>query len=116
MSQPPRPTERTIAMAKGYVILTEAIHDSRGMATYEAASMASLIEFKGRVLIVDDAVEVLEGTWHGTRTVVVEYDSVEQARAWHDSASYRDARPIRQAAAHCNVVVVEGFTLQSTRS
>jgi uncharacterized protein (DUF1330 family) len=100
-------------MAKGYVILTEAIHDAAAMDTYGAASTASLIEFRGRVLIVDEAVEVLEGTWHGTRTVVVEYDSVEQARAWYDSASYRDARPIRQAAADCNVVIAAGFSLQA---
>lgn len=67
-------------MPKGYVILTEDIHDPAGMAEYSAGSTAPLVDFGGRVLVVDENVEVLEGEWHGTRTVIVEYLSVEQAR------------------------------------
>jgi len=96
---------------KGYVILTEAIHDRAGIDAYGAASTASLLEHGGRVLIVDENVEVLEGAWHGTRTVVVEYESVEKAREWYGSASYQAALPLRQAAAECNVVIAAGFEL-----
>jgi uncharacterized protein (DUF1330 family) len=63
------------------------------------------------VLVVDEDVEVLEGTWHGNRTVVVEYESVAKAREWYASASYRAALPLRQAAADCNVVIASGFVL-----
>ena len=66
-------------MPKGYVILTEDIHDHAGMAAYGAGSTRPLVDFGGRVLVVDENVEVLEGEWHGTRTVIVEYSSVEQA-------------------------------------
>jgi uncharacterized protein (DUF1330 family) len=55
-------------MPKGYVILTEAIHDREGMDAYAAASRASLLAHDGRVLVVEEDVEVLEGEWHGTRT------------------------------------------------
>jgi uncharacterized protein (DUF1330 family) len=99
-------------MPKGYVILTEAIHDRAGMDAYGAAS---LIEYGGRVLVVDEDVEVLEGEWHGTRTVIVEYGSVEQAREWYESESYRAARPLRQAAADCNVVIASGFVLRAAQ-
>jgi uncharacterized protein (DUF1330 family) len=98
-------------MPKGYAILTEAIHDPAGMAAYETASTAALLEFGGRVLVVDADVEVVEGTWPGTRTVIVEFASVETARAWYDSPSYRAAQPLRQAAADCNVVIASGFAL-----
>lgn len=53
-------------MPKGYVILTEDIHDPAGMAAYGAASTGPLVDFGGRVLVVDENVEVLEGEWHGT--------------------------------------------------
>jgi uncharacterized protein (DUF1330 family) len=96
---------------KGYAILTEAIHDPAGMAEYEAASTAALLEFGGRVLVVDADVEVLEGAWPGTRTVIVEFASVATARAWYDSPAYRAAQPLRRAAAECNVVLVSGFTI-----
>ena len=96
-------------MPKGYVILTEAIHDPAAMEAYGAASWPSISEFGARVLVADEHVEVLEGEWHGSRTVIVEFDSVEQARAWYGSESYGAARPIRQAAADCNTIIAAGF-------
>ncbi len=98
-------------MPKGYVILTEDIHDQVGMAEYARRSTAPLVEFGGRVLAVEEAVEVLEGKWHGNRTVVVEFDSVERAHEWYESDAYQASLPLRQAAADCNVVILSGFTL-----
>jgi uncharacterized protein (DUF1330 family) len=99
--------------SKGYVILTEDIHDEAGMNAYGAASHPSLTEHHARILAVDTAVQVLEGTWHGTRTVVVEFPSVEAAHGWYASNSYQQALPLRQAAAACNVALVSGFSLAS---
>ncbi|MEU5755880.1 DUF1330 domain-containing protein [Streptomyces sp. NPDC047829] len=96
-------------MPKGYVIMTEAIHDEESMAAYGAASAESMVEAGARVRVVDSNPQVLEGQWHGHRTVVVEFASVEAARAWYDSAAYRAARPLRQAAAVTNAVIVAGF-------
>jgi uncharacterized protein (DUF1330 family) len=98
-------------VSKGYVILTEEIHDPVAMAEYAVSSTAPLMEFGGRVLVVDEDVEVLEGEWHGTRTVVVEFDSVERAHEWYDSDRYQASLPLRQAAAECNVVICTGFTM-----
>ena len=98
-------------MPKGYVILTEDIHDAAGMGEYAAASTPSIIEHGARVLVVDENVEVLEGGWHGTRTVIVEFDSVEAARAWYHSPSYQKAQPLRAAASTCNVAILSGFEL-----
>ncbi|MEX5634220.1 DUF1330 domain-containing protein [Parafrankia sp. FMc2] len=97
-------------MPKGYVILTETIHDPAGMAAYRRLSGASLAEYGGRVLAVDDDVDVIEGSWPGRRTIVIEYESVEKAQQWYRSASYQAALPLRQAAADCNVIIASGFT------
>jgi uncharacterized protein (DUF1330 family) len=94
---------------KGYVIITETIHDPAGMEAYGKASRASLLEHDMKVLVVDDRVQVLEGEWQGTRTVVLEYESVERARQWYQSAGYQAAVPLRQAAADCNVILASGF-------
>jgi uncharacterized protein (DUF1330 family) len=98
-------------MPKGYVILTEDIHDAAGMEAYGKASTPPVIEFGGKPLVVDEHVEVLEGEWQGTRTVLVEFASVDQARAWYESDSYQAALPLRQAAADCNVAILAGFEL-----
>ena len=95
-------------MPKAYVIFTEAIHDPDGMRVYETASTPPLLEAGARVLAVD-AGHPLEGDWHGDRTVLLEFDSVEAARAWYDSDAYRAAMPLRHAAATTNAVILTGF-------
>jgi len=103
-------------MPKGYLILTEAIHDQEGMETYGEASRPSMIEFGGVPLIVDTNVEVLEGEWHGNRTVIVEFESVEKTHEWYRSESYAAARPLRQAAADCHVVIASGWVPRTGRT
>ena len=97
-------------MAKGYVIIQEEIHDPEGMTAYGRLSGPSLAEFGGRPLVVDDGPLVLEGTWHGNRTVILEFDSVERARQWEASPSYQAALPLRQGAATSNAIIISGFS------
>lgn len=94
-------------MPKGYVILTEEIKDPEGMKAYGRAAGPAMGSAK--VLAVDTKPEVLEGDWHGHQTVVLEFDSVEDARAWYDSDAYRRARELRRAAADTNAVILSGF-------
>jgi len=96
-------------MPKGYVILTEQVHDPKGMEAYGQAARASLAEYAAKVLVVDSHVEILEGEWHGTQTVIVEYESVEKAREWYESELYQGALKLRRAAADCSVVIASGF-------
>ncbi|MFJ4781956.1 DUF1330 domain-containing protein [Streptomyces sp. NPDC088794] len=96
-------------MPKGYVIFTEAIKDPAGMAAYSRAAGATLAESGGRVLSADPEPQTLEGEWYGDQTVVLEFDSVEAAQAWYESAGYTEARALRQAAATTNAVIVAGF-------
>jgi uncharacterized protein (DUF1330 family) len=96
-------------MPKGYVVVTEAIRDPEGMNAYGKTSTPSLGEQGATVLGVDERVEVLEGEWHGNRTVILEFGSVEEARRWYASATYQAAVPLRQAAADSNVAIISGL-------
>jgi uncharacterized protein (DUF1330 family) len=58
---------------------------------------------------VDAAPNVVEGTWHGNQTVLLEFESVDAARAWYESEAYQKAVKLRQAAADCNVVILSGI-------
>lgn len=94
-------------MPKAYVIVTEEIKDEAGMAAYARAAMPTLAE--ATVLAVNSP-EVLEGEWHGDRTVLLEFESVEAAKAWYESEAYQQqAKPLRQAAADCNGVILTGL-------
>ncbi|MGV9800349.1 DUF1330 domain-containing protein [Mycobacterium sp. NPDC003449] len=92
---------------KGYVILTEDIKDPAGMAEY--AKLAGKAMAGATIVAVDQKPETIEGTWHGTQTVVLEFESVEAARAWYHSDAYQAAAKVRRGAADCNGVILSGF-------
>jgi len=94
-------------MPKGYIIITEDVKDPAGMAEY--GKLASQAMAGSKLLSFDAKPEVLEGEWHGTQTVVLEFESVEAARDWYNSDAYQEAAKLRQAAAACNGVIVSGL-------
>ncbi|MFZ0832956.1 MAG: DUF1330 domain-containing protein [Mycobacterium sp.] len=96
-------------MPKGYVILTEEIKDLEGMKAYGKAAGPAMGQGGCKILAVDTKPQVLEGDWHGHQTVVLEFDSVEAARAWYESEAYQKAAKLRQSAADCNAVILSGF-------
>jgi uncharacterized protein (DUF1330 family) len=94
-------------MPKGYIIITEEMKDPAGMAEY--GKLASQAMAGATLLSFDQKPEVLEGSWHGSQTVVLEFESVEAAREWYHSDAYQAAAKLRQAAADCNGVIVSGL-------
>ena len=52
---------------------------------------------------------MLEGEWHGSQTVLLEFESVEAARTWYESEDYQKAVKLRQAAADCNGAILSGL-------
>ena len=94
-------------MPKGYIILTEDVKDPAGMAEY--AKLAGKAMSGSTLLSFDTKPEALEGEWHGTQTVVLEFESVEAAREWYHSDAYQAAAKLRQAAADCNGVILSGL-------
>ncbi|TVS89106.1 DUF1330 domain-containing protein [Mycobacterium helveticum] len=96
---------------KGYVLLTEAIKDPAGMKAYARAAGTAMAG--ATILAVDTAPEVIEGSWHGDQTVLLEFESVDAARAWYESEGYQQAARLRQAAADCNAVILSGFDMPS---
>lgn len=95
-------------MPKAYVIMTEDIHDKDGMNAYGAAAAPTMGQYGAKVLTYS-APETLEGEWHGGRTVVLEFESVEAAKAWYESSEYQAAKPLRLAAATSNAAIVPGI-------
>ena len=103
-------------MPKGYVILTETIKDAEGMKAYGRAAGPALAESGASILAVDPRPQVLEGEWHADQTVVIEFESVEAARAWYESPAYQEAARLRHAAADTNAVIVAGFEMPARRT
>jgi uncharacterized protein (DUF1330 family) len=96
-------------MPKGYVILTETIRDPAGMSAYGKAAGPTLGAHGGTVLVASQDIDVREGEWPATQTVVIAFESLDAARGWYESSEYQAAAALRHEAADSNVVLIAGF-------
>jgi uncharacterized protein (DUF1330 family) len=95
-------------MPKGYAIVRVTIHDEDRYAEYRAGTEASLEPYEGRFIVRGGATECVEGSWDAQRTVVIEFPSIEQARAWYHGDAYQQLAAIRRDASTADFVLVEG--------
>jgi len=93
-----------------YMVVEVDVKDPERYADYRRMVPASLEAYGGKFLVRGGAVEKLEGDWEPPRFVVIEFDSVEQAKRWWDSDEYRQARNLRQETADTRMIVVEGYS------
>ena len=91
-----------------YVIFDLHVEDPDAYAPYREPAAASIAAHGGRYLVRGGAHEVLEGDWDVDRLVVLEFPSMEQARAWYSSPEYQEVAPIRHAASRGPGVLIEG--------
>jgi len=84
------------------------VKDPERYADYRTMVPASLEVYGGKFLVRGGEVENLEGPWDPARFVVIEFESVDQAKRWWDSDEYREARNLRQATADTKMIVVQG--------
>lgn len=95
--------------AKGYLIAEAKVGDAAAYETYKALAQAAIAQFGGRYLVRGGTAEILEGKWGNVpRLVIVEFDSVEQAKCFYHSPEYQAARQVRLNAAEMNMLVVAG--------
>lgn len=91
-----------------YVINDMEITDPALFDEYRRLSPATVAQYGGRFLARGGRTETIEGHWSPKRLVILEFPSVEQARAWVDSVEYAPARALRQRASRSNLIIVEG--------
>ena len=92
----------------GYIIAQVDITDPDIFENYRSQVPATLKPFGGEFVIRGGAMEELEGEWPNPRVVVIQFPSVEQAKAWWASEEYEGPKTLRQSASHTNMIVVEG--------
>jgi len=75
---------------------------------YKRLASAAIAAHGGRYLVRGGATEVLDGEWTPRRLIVLQFDSVEQAKAWRASPEYAEAKKVRELCARANMIVAEG--------
>lgn len=91
-----------------YVIVDIDITDPEGYKEYVQLAPEAVKLYGGRYLARGGKTEVLEGEWQPKRLVILEFPTLEQAKAWLHSPEYAPARALRHKYARSNMVVIEG--------
>lgn len=91
-----------------YIVFDIDVHDARGYEEYREIGAPTVAEFGGRFLVRGGEAATLEGAWSPRRVVVLEFDSIDRAKAWYESDGYRRARDIRERTARTIGIIVQG--------
>ncbi|MBA1188024.1 DUF1330 domain-containing protein [Pseudomonas entomophila] len=94
---------------KAYWIAHVDVTDPQQYQQYTQRAPAAFAAHGGRFLARGGRSEALEGRPTPQRSVVIEFDSYEQALACYRSEAYQEACQYRQGVAKAEVIIVEGF-------
>lgn len=99
-------------MAKAYVVTEITVTDPQAYEEYRKRVLPTVLAFDGQFLVRGGTRIQCEGVDDAhrdqMRTVIVEFPSLAQARAWYDSPDYKEAKALRQAASQGRLFIVEG--------
>ncbi|GAB1471909.1 DUF1330 domain-containing protein [Chloroflexota bacterium] len=91
-----------------FVILDIEVTDPTGYEDYKRLASPTVALYGGTYIARGGQTETLEGEWTPKRLAILQFDSVERAKAWLNSEEYREARALRHKYAKSEVIVTEG--------
>ncbi len=92
----------------GYLIARIDVTDPEKYQDYTAVTPGLIAKYGGRFIVRGGEAVTLEGPEETGRIVVIEYDSLEQAKAMYDSEEYQAAIKLRAGAATAQFIAVAG--------
>lgn len=91
-----------------YLISDITVRDRTAFGVYRARAADAIHSYGGRYLARLGEVQALEGSWNPKMIVIVEFPSLEQARAWYRSPEYAFALEMHDKALSRNLILVDG--------
>jgi uncharacterized protein (DUF1330 family) len=91
----------------GYVIAEVDVTDPATFQKYAEKAPGTVAASNGHYIIRGGKSISIEGE-PPKRFVMIQFDSVEKAKAWEDSPAYEAIKPIRHSSAKSRVFIIEG--------
>jgi uncharacterized protein (DUF1330 family) len=85
------------------------ILDHHLIDSYRSLAANSISKYGGRYLVRGGASELVEGLSSPKGIIIVEFPSMEIARAWYRSAEYSEALRVRERALERRLIFVQGI-------
>lgn len=95
-----------------YVVVRVEIQDWDAYREYMRHSPRVISKFGGKFLARGAAPETLEGEKETLRMVILEFPSIEQARAFYASDEYLEIKKIRIGAGSAQFIALDGYPLE----
>ncbi len=92
----------------GYIIARVNVTDPEKYKDYTAVTPGLLAKHGGRFIVRGGETATLEGPEETGRIVVIEFESLEQAKAMYQSEEYQAAKKLRAGAATAQFIAVAG--------
>jgi len=92
-----------------YLVVDIDVTNPAQFEEYKKLAPAAIAKYGGRYLIRGGAYEAIEGDWKPQRLTVVEFDSMEKAKAFYHSPEYQVAIKARKGAANMKILLVQGI-------
>ncbi len=93
-----------------YLIVDTKIHDPEAYETYKLQAKPFAEKHGGVYRARGGALEALEtDLWAPSRLVIIEFPSMEHARAFASDPDYQPVKAIRRGAAACTVAIIDGL-------
>jgi len=92
-----------------FLISDVSVRDANAFQVYRTRAADSIIRYGGKYLVRGGVIEPLEGGWSPRAIIIVEFPSLEQARAWYRSPEYASALEVRDKALSRNLILVDGI-------
>jgi uncharacterized protein (DUF1330 family) len=91
-----------------YLIAEIEITNAEGYTEYTKAVPATIEKYGGKFLVRGGKAHPLEGDWPERRRVLIEFPSIEKAKAWWDSPEYAKPKAMRKANSKGRLIFLEG--------
>ena len=91
-----------------YIISRIQITDPAKYAEYKKVTPGAVAKHGGKFIVRGGELATLEGPPETRRLVVIEFPTLEQAKAFYHSPEYSAAREIRAGAAIAEFIAVDG--------
>ena len=95
-------------MAKGYIVANINVRDKEGFEKFKEMALPVIKEYGAKILVRTPNAEAREGKKPGV-IVVLEFESIDQARKFYESEGYQAAKAVREKACDTDLVIVEGI-------
>ena len=91
-----------------YVIARVEVNNWQRYKEYLELTPATIAKFGGRFIARAGETLQLEGPNETRRVVILEFSSLEQAKAWYCSDDYQKAKQVRAGAAEADFLAIDG--------